>query len=112
MALPKTLTRAVARSRSMIFVAFGAIWPPALIECHHSAATPATCGQAMLVPESERSPPPTLAERIPTPGALTCGKMLENGAMPNPLPSSRNAPTEITPSAAAGGEAAILNFGS
>ena len=32
--------------------------------------------------------------------------------MPNPLPSGRNAPTEITPSAAAGSEAAILNFGS
>ena len=24
----------------------------AIIECHHKAVTPATCGQAMLVPEA------------------------------------------------------------
>ena len=74
---------------------------------HHSAVTPATWGVAMLVPLSSLSPPPTLAERIPTPGPETTGKVFENGAMSKRSPDRPRAPTETTPSAAAGSDAAI-----
>ena len=74
---------------------------------HHSATTPATCGVAMLVPFSERKPPPRLAERMSTPGALICGKVLEKGATLKPCSVRAKAPTETTPSAAAGRDTAI-----
>src|SRR3990170_938886 len=40
--------------------------------CARSAAAPATCGAAMLVPETAAHPPET-EERTPTPGAATSG---------------------------------------
>ena len=43
----------------------------------HSAATPATCGVAMLVPSLSVSPPPRLALRIRAPGATTRGDVME-----------------------------------
>ncbi len=38
-----------------------------------SAAAPATCGDAMLVPESSAQPPPEIDDRTSTPGAATSG---------------------------------------
>lgn len=75
---------------------------------HHNAATPATCGHAMLVPLIVVSPPPTFAEVMSTPGADTTGKMFENDAMSYLRPVLEAAPTETTPSAAAGRDAAIV----
>ena len=48
-----------------------------------SAATPATCGQAMLVPLIVVVPPPSLSDSTLTPGAQrsTSGPRLLNGAM-------------------------------
>ncbi len=67
----------------------------------------------MLVPLSERRPPPTRAETTPTPGALICGKVLEKGATTRPLPvgDCASAPTAMTPSAAAGSDTAISKSG-
>src|SRR5436190_24143849 len=42
--------------------------PPVLRE-RSSAATPATCGDAIDVPENETMPPPSRVEGMPTPGA-------------------------------------------
>ena len=41
--------------------------------CRRSATAPATCGAAMLVPESVAYESPGAAEKIDTPGALTSG---------------------------------------
>ena len=76
-----------------------------------SAATPATCGVAMLVPLFTVSPPLVLAEVIPTPGPDTTAPVLENGATTNPDGDWPSAATEMKPSATAGGLTAILKFG-
>src|SRR5262245_40142732 len=76
-------------------------------DCHQRVATPATCGVAMLVPLSVRRPPPAWAERTPTPGALTSGRVFENGATTKPLADWPSATTATTPSAAAGMDTAI-----
>jgi len=49
----------------------------------HNAATPATCGVAMLVPLMEFSPPPGHADKMLTPGAPTLAPPLEKGATSN-----------------------------
>src|SRR5215469_14610120 len=77
----------------------------------HKAATPATCRVAMLVPLMETRPPPSLAERTPTPGAETLAKVFENDATAKPVGDSLRAATEITPSATAGGATAISYAG-
>src|SRR5262245_13018005 len=60
----------------------------------HKAATPATCGHAMLVPLIVLRPPPTQADLISTPGATTCGLLFEKSATVIPAPSRPIAPTE------------------
>jgi hypothetical protein len=104
----KTSVLAVLRNRSTTNLALGITLPDLLSASHHNAATPATCGQAMLVPLRACSPPRKFADIMPTPGALTSGKMFENGATSNKSFVRCSAPTEITPSAAAGNDAAIL----
>jgi hypothetical protein len=106
---PNTSVRArVSRFATTRFAA-GLTAPDCLSDSHHSAATPATWGQAMLVPLKLRKPPPTLADRMSTPGAATWAIVLEKSAIsslpPAPWPS---AATETTPSAAAGKDAAIV----
>ena len=61
----------------------------------------------MLVPVSACNPPPVRAEKMSTPGAASCGKVFENEPMRKPFWPGATAPTEITPSAAAGSDAAI-----
>ena len=78
----------------------------------HSAVTPATCGQAMLVPFIATSPPPGLAEMTPTPGPATFAPVFENGAILKPAESYQSAATEMIPSDTAGGLTAISKFGS
>src|SRR6516162_11372782 len=77
----------------------------------HKAAAPATCGVAMLVPLMATRPPPSLAEKTPTPGAETLAKVFENHATAKPAGDSSRAATEITPSATAGGATAISYAG-
>src|SRR4029450_1085697 len=43
-------------------------WPVFMSFSAHNAATPATCGVAMLVPLIVVNPPPACADRISTPG--------------------------------------------
>src|SRR5579859_2047210 len=50
----------------------------------HNAATPATCGVAILVPLILIRPPPSFAEEIWTPGPQMFAPLLENGAMVKP----------------------------
>src|SRR5216684_6623679 len=52
-------------------------------EPHATAATPATCGQAMLVPLITVVPPPSLSDSTLTPGAhiSTSGPRLLKGAI-------------------------------
>jgi hypothetical protein len=53
--------------------------------CRNTAAAPATCGEAMLVPSRKRHVPSRRGteERIPTPGAVTSGfSFSEKGAGP------------------------------
>ena len=102
----KTSVRARVSRLAITRLAAGLIAPDFLNASHHNAVTPATCGQAMLVPLRLRKPPPTLAERMSTPGAAICGRVLEKGAIANlPAASRPIAPTETTLSAAAGLEA-------
>jgi hypothetical protein len=54
--------------------------PAAFKDCHHKAATPATWGQAMLVPLILFSPPPGQAEVMSTPGADKTARLLEKSA--------------------------------
>lgn len=82
--------------------------PSVLSASHQSAASPATCGQAMLVPLSASRPPPDLAETMFTPGALTSARLFEKSATLRCSPSRPTAATERTSSAAAGREAAIF----
>ena len=103
----KTSVRARVSRLAITRLAAGLIAPDFLNASHHNAVTPATCGQAMLVPLRLRKPPPTLAERMSTPGAAICGRVLEKGAIANAAASRPIAPTETTP-AAAGNEAATV----
>src|SRR5215831_3285708 len=109
---PNTSVRACVSRLATTRFAAGLTAPDCFSDSHHNAATPATCGQAMLVPLRLRTPPPNLADRMLTPGAATWAMVLENSAIsslpPVPWPS---AATETTPSAAAGKEAAIVNGG-
>jgi hypothetical protein len=66
----------------------------------------------MLVPLRALTPPPARAEAMSTPGALTTGKVLEKGATSHPSGPAASAPTESTPSAAAGSATAISKLGS
>src|SRR5262245_29488072 len=104
-----TSVRARATRLCVTKLALGLTVPADLSASHHRAATPATCGHAMLVPLMFRKPPPALTERMSTPGAATCAMVFENLATLNfpagPLPK---AATETTPSDAAGKEAAIV----
>src|SRR5690606_10289305 len=101
---------ALARSRaSTARLVRGRLAAPSA--CHQSAATPATCGQAIEVPFSDFSPPPGQAETTPTPGAETTGLVLEKGATVSPFAPSDSAPTDTTPSAAAGTEALTSKSG-
>ena len=81
--------------------------PPDMILFRHNAATPATCGVAMLVPFKATRPPPSLAEKIPTPGPETLANVFEKGATVSPAPDSPKAATDTMPSATAGGATAI-----
>src|SRR5262245_60219079 len=100
--------RAVASNFDITSCAVGLTDPDLRRLSHQSAATPATCGQAMLVPLSVRKPPPTLTDRILNPGAATCGNVLEKNAILYFPSACCSAPTDMTPSAAAGSDAAIL----
>ena len=60
-----------------------------------------SCSVAMLS-RSSRSPPPALAERIPTPGPEITGKVFENGATSRRSPTRPSALDRRHPSAAAG----------
>ena len=84
----------------------------AILACAHSAATPATCGTAMLVPSLDSSPPSLDAETIPTPGAQNQGPWLENAATSScPRPPMPTAPTERTPEApAVSDDASCLSY--
>ena len=75
------------------------------------AATPATCGVAMLVPFIDLSPPPAFAEITFTPGPETSAPVLEKRATSRPCAPSPSAATEMTPSATAGGDTAISHVG-
>ena len=79
--------------------------------CAHSAATPATCGVAILVPLICWVPPPGAALTTCTPGAATAAFVFENEAMVNPLAPLPSAPTATMPAAAAGGATPISNGG-
>ena len=70
--------------------------PSCLNLCAHSAATPATCGVAMLVPSILKRHL-TFAEIISTPGPETFAPVLENPATVNPCVRPCNAATEIKP---------------
>jgi hypothetical protein len=61
-----------------------------------SAANPATCGVAMLVPSYRSYCPGAVVDRMPTPGAATRAPRFENDAR---VPSGVIAPTESTSSA-------------
>ena len=74
----------------------------AMTSSHQSAATPATCGQAMLVPLMLVNPPPFFADRMLTPGPLIRAWVLEKGATATPCGDCASAATDTTPSAAAG----------
>ena len=105
-----TSVRARATRLLITMLALGLTAPDDLSASHHRAATPATCGQAMLVPLMLCKPPPALADKMSTPGAATWAMMFENLAMLNFPPAPRpSAATETIPSDAAGKDAAILN---
>src|SRR4051794_36239521 len=78
--------RSVAVLRNFSFIAAGVI--PGN-RCFNSAAAPATCGVAMLVPDFIPYTPPGIVELIFTPGATTvtwfhkatCPPRLEDGAI-------------------------------
>ncbi|PYR04847.1 MAG: hypothetical protein DMG00_22620 [Acidobacteria bacterium] len=60
----------------------------------HSAAAPATCGDAMLVPEMVLYPPPFHVDRMHTPGAATVcpssagpAKLLKSAAAESSVPA-------------------------
>src|SRR5918994_784517 len=77
----------------------------------HSAVTPATWGQAMLVPLRDASPPPIAADTTPMPGPLIWANVLENGATTKPAGDWPRAATDTTPSAAAGSATPISCWG-
>src|SRR5829696_7851415 len=79
---------------------------------HQRVATPATWGQAMLVPLLVVRPPPFLADRMATPGPLIWAKVLEKGAIASPWGDWARAATDTTPSAAAGSSTPISKLGS
>jgi hypothetical protein len=105
-----TSLRARARRLLMTEFALGLTAPDDLSDSHQRAATPATCGHAMLVPLNVRKPPPFLTDRMSTPGAAIAAIVFENGAMSNfPSGPRPSAATAVTPSDAAGKDAAIVN---
>jgi hypothetical protein len=110
--LDRPLVPAVASSLAVTRLAV-ALTPPDLLRAsHHRAATPATCGQAMLVPFIDTSPPPNFAERISTPGAASCDIVFEKFATSNvPAAFLPTAATEMIPRDAAGSDAATVKSG-
>ena len=64
-----------------------AVKPEANSFCVNNAATPVTCGVAILVPLLLVSPPPTFAEMMSTPGAAMFAPTLEKGAIFSPAVS-------------------------
>ena len=70
----------------------------------HRAATPATCGVAMLVPLISAYPPPGAAEKMSTPGPASDAPVFEKPATPD----GESAATRTNPSEAAGGDTSIV----
>ena len=59
----------MAEARRFALNCFKPNAPLSLSFCAQRAATPATCGVAMLVPFNATTPPRLFADTIPTPGA-------------------------------------------
>src|SRR5215831_8392615 len=87
---PNTSVRACVSRLATTRFAAGLTTPDCFSDSHHNAATPATWGQAMLVPLRLRKPPPTLAARMLTPGSATWLRHFQLVAGPLAQPSDRH----------------------
>src|SRR5262249_13196700 len=77
----------------------------------HNAATPATCGVAMLVPLLEAQPPPAAADTTSTPGAATWARPFEKSATSHLSPAAVAPTAPMANSSAAGRPASRTYFG-